>query len=62
MKYVIEQVREKENKQMESVIRMEIDYELVTLYDAMEANNEEEIKKTKEKLMYLVNKLTNIPV
>jgi len=62
MKYVIEQVREKENKQMESIIRMEIDYELVTLYDAMEANNEEEIKKTKEKLMYLVNKLTNIPV
>jgi len=62
MKYVIEQVREKENKQMESVIRMEIDYELVTLYDAMEANNEEEIKKTKEKIMYLVNKLTNIPV
>jgi len=41
---------------------MEIDYELVTLYDAMEANNEEEIKKTKEKLMYLVNKLTNISV
>ena len=62
MKYVIEQVREKENKQMESIIRMEIDYELVTLYDAMEANNEEEIKKTKEKLMYLVNKLTNISV
>lgn len=62
MKYVIEQVREKENKQMESVIYMEIDYELVTLYDAMEANDKVEIMKTKEKLIYLVNKLANLPV
>ena len=57
MKYVIEQVRIKENRQMLSVVRMEIDYELVTLLDAMQAENKEEIKKTKEKLNYLVKKL-----
>lgn len=62
MKYVIEQVREKENKQMVSVIRMEIDYELVTLYDALEANDKVEIMKAKEKLTYLVHKLTNLHV
>lgn len=62
MKYVIEQVREKENKQLVSVIRMEIDYELVTLYDAMVADDKVEIMKAKEKLTFLVNKLTKLPV
>ncbi|MBO1003559.1 hypothetical protein ACFSKI_17420 [Pseudogracilibacillus auburnensis] len=57
MKYVIEQVRKKENRQMLSVVRMEIDYELVTLFDAMQANNKLEIIKAKEKLTYLVRKL-----
>lgn len=57
MKYVIEQVRKKENRQMLSVVRMEIDYELVTLFDAMQANNKIEIIKAKEKLTYLVRKL-----
>lgn len=60
MKYVIEQVREKENKQMVSVILIEIDYELVTLYDAMQDDNEAEIAKAKEKLTSLVNKLLKI--
>jgi len=36
MKYVINQIRKKEKKQMLSAVRLEIDYELVTLYDAME--------------------------
>jgi len=57
MKFVLEQVKQKENRQMISVIRMEIDYELVTLYDAMQANDKLEIVKTKSKLSYLVNKL-----
>lgn len=60
MKYVIEQVREKENKQMVSVILIEIDYELVTLYDAMQDDDEAEIAKAKEKLTSLVNKLLKI--
>ena len=57
MKYVIEQVRKRESRQMLSVVRMEIDYELVTLFDAMKANNEQEIKQVKEKLHFLVKKL-----
>ncbi|MEI3606767.1 hypothetical protein SPD48_13750 [Pseudogracilibacillus sp. SE30717A] len=57
MKYVIEQVRKKESRQMLSVVRMEIDYELVALFDAMKMKNEEEINKSKEKLNYLVKKL-----
>lgn len=60
MKYVIEQVRRKENRQMLSVVRMEIDYELVTLFDAMKANNNEKINRTKEKLSSLVIKLETL--
>ncbi len=57
MKYVIEQVRKRENRQMQHVVRMEIDYELVTLFDALEANNDAGVNKSKEKLTYLVKKL-----
>lgn len=57
MRYVIEQVRKKENRQRESVIRLEIDYELVTLFDAMQENNTIEMIKAKEKLKSLVKKL-----
>jgi len=60
MKYVIEQVRRKENRQMLSVVRMEIDYELVTLYDALKSKNEADIKKSKDKLNYLVKKLKTL--
>lgn len=47
---------------MESVIYMEIDYELVTLKDALDENDTLTIIKTKEKLIYLVNKLLDLPV
>lgn len=60
MKYVIEHVRKKENRQMLSVVRMEIDYELVTLFDAMQANDKVEIIKAKEKLRYLVKKFNTL--
>ncbi|MEI3611030.1 hypothetical protein [Pseudogracilibacillus sp. SO30301A] len=60
MKYVIEQVRRKENRQMMSVVRMEIDYELVTLFDAIQAKNQEEIKKSKVKLGNLVKKMKTL--
>jgi len=60
MRYVIEQVRQKENRQMLSVVRMEIDYELVTLFDAMKAKNKLEMKKSKERLHYLVKKLNTL--
>lgn len=60
MKYVIEQVRRKENRQMMSVVRMEIDYELVTLFDAMQAGNQEDIEKSKVKLGNLVKKMKTL--
>ena len=60
MKYVLEQVKKKENRQMLSVIRMEIDYELVTLHDAMKANDTTEINKAKKNLNQLVKKLKDL--
>lgn len=60
MKFVLEQVKKKENRQMVSVIRMEIDYELVTLYDAMQANDQAAMKKAKEKLRELVKRLNDL--
>lgn len=62
MKYVIDHIKQKEHQQMESVIYMEIDYELVTLKDALDENDTLTIIKTKEKLIYLVNKLLDLPV
>lgn len=60
MRYVIEQVRRKENRKKASVIRLEIDYELVTLYDALQENDVAKIIKTKEKLTFLVKKLNEL--
>lgn len=62
MRYVIEHVKQTEHKQMKSVIYMEIDYELVTLKDALDENDTLKTIKTKEKLIYLVNKLNDLPV
>lgn len=53
MKYVMEAIRRKEAEERLPVIRMEIDYELVTLYDALEANDRVEIIKAKERLEQL---------
>lgn len=61
MRYVIEQVRKKETRQLRSVIRMEIDYELVTLFDAMQDKNTIEMIKSKERLRALVYKLEDLP-
>ena len=61
MKYVIDHVKQSEHEKMESVIYMEIDYELVTLKDALDENDTVKIIKAKEKLIFLVNKLTNLP-
>lgn len=58
MRYVLEQVRKHENKQKISVIWLEIDYELMTLYEAMEEDNKVDIIKSKEKLSHLVYKLS----
>jgi len=60
MRYVLNHVKRRDTRQLLSVVRMEIDYELVTLYDAMKENDEKTIKETKEKLKRLVEKLKSL--
>jgi len=60
MKYVINQIRRKEKKQMLSAVRLEIDYELVTLFDAMKKKDKIEIIRTKERLANLVYQLNSL--
>lgn len=57
MRYVIDQNDKVSNQTMISVLKMEIDYELVSLHDAIVANETAEIIKTKEKLINLVSQL-----
>jgi hypothetical protein len=37
-------------KERKAVLRLEMDYELLTLFDAMNENNENQKRKSKEKL------------
>ncbi|OZU90451.1 hypothetical protein CIL03_04705 [Virgibacillus indicus] len=53
MKYVMEALRRREAQEKLPVIRMEIDYELVTLYDAMQADDRVQMIKAKERLEQL---------
>lgn len=53
MKFVMETLREEELKQKLPVILMEIDYELLTLYDAMQEENHIQVINSKEKLIFL---------
>ncbi|HLR74675.1 MAG TPA: hypothetical protein VK077_05335 [Virgibacillus sp.] len=57
MKFVMEDIRREEVKKNLPVIRMEIDYELLTLYDALQANDRVEIIKAKERLKQLRKQL-----
>ncbi|MEC3882207.1 hypothetical protein GLW00_08165 [Halobacillus litoralis] len=57
MKHVMEALRKREAEEKLPVIRMEIDYELVTLHDAMIAGDVEQIKKTKRRLSELRKQL-----
>lgn len=60
VKFVMETLRIKEAQERLPVIRMEIDYELVTLHDAMQANDNVEIIKSKERLKQLRGQLLEI--
>ncbi|WP_026905980.1 hypothetical protein [Paucisalibacillus globulus] len=60
MKYILEEVRRNEEKEKIPVIRMEIDYELLTLYDAMQVEDKVQIIKSKEKLKLLRKKLLSL--
>ncbi|SFD83401.1 hypothetical protein SAMN05216238_104304 [Lentibacillus persicus] len=60
MKYVIEDLRKKQEMETLPVVRMEIDYELMTLYDAMQANDKVETIKSKERLKQLRSRLMKL--
>ena len=57
LKYVMEVLKRREIEERIPVLRLEIDYELVTLYDAMQANDTVEIIKAKERLKFLSGQL-----
>lgn len=60
MKYIIDEIQHNEILKDLPVIRMEIDYELLTLYDALQENDKVEIIKTKERLTYLRSQLLKL--
>lgn len=60
LRYVMETLRRKEAKEKVPVIKMEIDYQLVTLHDAIKANDKVEMIKAKEKLEQLRAELLKI--
>ncbi|GGP14658.1 MULTISPECIES: hypothetical protein [Oceanobacillus] len=53
MKYVMEALRRKEAEERLPVIKLEIDYELATLYEAMQDEDTVQIIKSKERLKQL---------
>ncbi|WP_405100665.1 hypothetical protein [Oceanobacillus sp. FSL H7-0719] len=60
MKYLMQAIERQEAKQKLPVIRMEIDYELMNLYDAMQAEDKVEMILSKERLTALHKQLTDI--
>ncbi|WP_077622154.1 hypothetical protein [Sediminibacillus massiliensis] len=57
MKYVMEALKQREAQEKIPGIRMEIDYELVTLHDALQENDQQEIERTKHRLNELREQL-----
>lgn len=60
MKYVMEALRKREAEQKLPGIKLDIDYQLVTLHDAMIEENEEDKQKAIEKLKELRNQLIEL--
>jgi len=60
MNYVMDALRKKEAEKKLPVIKMEIDYELLTLYDAIQAKDEAQKSLSKEKLVQLHAELQEI--
>ncbi|WP_369801943.1 hypothetical protein [Oceanobacillus sp. Castelsardo] len=57
---MMEVIKREEAKEKLPVIKMEIDYELMTLYDAIQEDNQVQIIKSKERLTFLVKQLKEI--
>src|SRR5690625_3083474 len=57
MRYVLQQVHRRDTEQLLSVVKMEIDYELVSLYDSLQTDDTEGIERAKNNLKDLVKRL-----
>lgn len=62
MKRVIDALREREVMERLPVVRMEVDYELMMLHEAMENGDEEQKEQSKERLEKLRNELLQLNV
>lgn len=60
MKQVIQTLKRRDAENRIPVIRLEIDYELVTLHDAMLAKDKEAARQTKERLEELRQELVRL--
>jgi len=60
MKEVMEVLKKFDAVRQIPVLRLEIDYELMVLSEALQAKNSSLIKKTKERLYYLTNELQKL--
>lgn len=61
MKQLMNTLRKKEfEKERKAVLRLEMDYELLTLFDAMAENNETQKTKSKEKLEKIRTELVRL--
>ena len=56
----MEVIKREEAKEKLPVIKMEIDYELMTLYDAIQEDDQVQIIKSKERLTFLAKQLMEI--
>ncbi|WP_026771408.1 hypothetical protein [Sediminibacillus sp. JSM 1682029] len=50
MKYVMEAIKKREAEEKLPAIKLEIDYELITLYDAMKSEDEKAMDNSKQRL------------
>lgn len=58
MKQVVHVIRKADvEKEYIKVLRLELDYELVTLFDAIESHNEKEEQKSKKRLIEIHQEL-----
>jgi len=61
MKQMIKIIRKVDiEKQYEHILRLELDYELATLYTAMKENNEVDMQKSKERLQEIHEELEGL--
>ncbi|WP_181348963.1 hypothetical protein [Thalassobacillus sp. CUG 92003] len=57
MKHVMEALKRREAEEKLPVLKLEIDYELVTLFDAIKAEDQEAIEASKQRLSELREQL-----